>query len=41
MPNIFPVKTNDPPIVEPRLSKFYHEEKSVKISDLVMMIEIF
>ena len=37
----FPVKTNDPPIVEPRFSNFYDEGKSVKISDLVMMIEIF
>ena len=42
MPKVFfPVKTNDPPIVEPRFSNFYDEGKSVKISDLVMMIEIF
>ena len=26
----FPVKTNDPPIVEPRFSNFYYEEKNGK-----------
>ena len=41
--NFFPVKTNYPPIVdvEPSSSNFYHCREKCKISDLVMMIEIF